>query len=79
VNAILPKMEIHQNTARYMVFGTNKYGGQGGSHLAAVQGYGQLKYLLGQFRSEDTSGTVYRILMEFTQLECVMEEEILSC
>jgi hypothetical protein len=46
---------------------------------AAVQGYGQLQYIIGHLRSDDTSGTLYRILMEFTQLEYGMEEEIVSC
>jgi hypothetical protein len=38
-----------------------------------------MKYLLGHLRSDYTSGTLYRILIEFTQLECGMEQEILSC
>jgi hypothetical protein len=79
VNAILPNMGINRNTKREVVFGTTKYGGLGLNHLAVVQGYGQLQYLLGNLRSDDTSGTLYRILMEFTQLECGMEQEILSC
>jgi hypothetical protein len=79
VNAILPKMGINWNTKREVVFGTTKYGGLGLAHLAVVQGYGQLQYLLEHLRSDDTSGTVYRILMEFTQLECDTEQEILSC
>jgi hypothetical protein len=38
-----------------------------------------LQYLLGHLRSEDKSGTLYRIIMEFTQLECDTKEEILIC
>jgi hypothetical protein len=79
VNAILPKMGINRNTKGEVVFGTTKYGGLGLTHLLAVQGYGKLQYLLGNLRSDDTSGTLYRILMEFTLLECGMEQEILSC
>jgi hypothetical protein len=79
VNATLPKMGINRNTKRELVFGTTKYGGLGATHLAAVQGYIQLQYILGHLRSDDTSGTLYRILMEFTPLECGMEQEILSC
>jgi hypothetical protein len=79
VNGILPKMGINRNTRRELVSGTTRYGGLGLTHLAAVQGYGQLQYLLGHLRSGDTSGTLYRILMKFTQLECGMEQEILSC
>jgi hypothetical protein len=79
VNTILPKMGINRNTKREVVFGTMKYGGLGLTQLSVVQGYGQFQYLLGHLRSDDTSGTLYRILMEFTQLECGMEQEILSC
>jgi hypothetical protein len=79
VNAILPKMGTNRNTKREVVFGATKYGVLGLTHLAAVQGYGQLQYLLGHLRSDDTSGTLYRILMEFTQLKCGIEQEILSC
>jgi hypothetical protein len=79
VNAILPKMGIDRNTKREVVFGKKKYSGLGLNHLAAVQGYGQLQYLLGHLRSGDTSGTLYRIIMEFTQLECGMEQKKLSC
>jgi hypothetical protein len=47
VNGILLKMGINRNTKRDVVFGTTKYGGLGLAHLAALQGYGQLQYLLG--------------------------------
>jgi hypothetical protein len=79
VNAILPKMGINRTTKREVVFGTTKYGGLGLDHLAEVKGYGKLQYLLGRLRSDDTSGTLYRILMEYTHMECGMEEEILIC
>jgi hypothetical protein len=79
VNAILPKMGINRNTKREVLFGTTKYGGLGLTHVAAVQGYGQLQYLLGHLRSDDTSGTLHQMLMEFIQLECGIEQEILSC
>jgi hypothetical protein len=69
VNAIIPKMGINHKPARNVVFGTTKYGRVGLVHLEAVQGYGKLQYLLGHLRSEDTSGTFYWIVMEFTQLE----------
>jgi hypothetical protein len=69
VNAILLKMGIYHNMARHVVFCKTKYGGLGLAHLAAVQGYGQLQYLLGDLRSEDTPGTLYSIIMEFTRLE----------
>jgi hypothetical protein len=46
INTILPKMGINRNTARTVVFGTSKYGGLGLDHLAAVQGFAQLQYLI---------------------------------
>jgi hypothetical protein len=79
VNEMLRKMGNNRNTKREVVFGTMKYGGLGLTYLAAVQGYRKLQYLLGHFSSDDTSGTLYRILMEFIQLECGMEQEVLSC
>jgi hypothetical protein len=54
VNTILPKMGINQTTARDVIFGTTKYGWLGVAHLAAVKGYGQLQYIMGHLRSEDT-------------------------
>jgi folate-dependent tRNA-U54 methylase TrmFO/GidA len=62
-----------------VVFGTTKYGVLGLTYLVAVKGYGQLQYIVGRLRSDDTLGTLYRILMKFTQLEFGIEQEILSC
>jgi hypothetical protein len=70
VNATLPKMGINRNTARSVVFGTRNYGGLGLDHLAAVQGFGQLQYLIGSLQTQDTTGDLYQILLEYTQLEC---------
>jgi hypothetical protein len=69
VNAILQNIWISRNTKREVVFETTKYGRLGLAHLVAAQGYEQLKYLLRYLRSDDTSGTLYRILMELTQME----------
>jgi hypothetical protein len=38
VNSILPKIGINRKTARYVVFGTMKYGGLCLAHLSTVQG-----------------------------------------
>jgi hypothetical protein len=46
VNAILPKMGINRKAPRAVVFGTSKYGGFKLDHLAAVQGFGWLQYLM---------------------------------
>jgi hypothetical protein len=37
VNVILPKMGVHKNVTRNVVFGTSTYGGLGLDHLAAVR------------------------------------------
>jgi hypothetical protein len=47
-NAILPKMGINCKSPRAVVFGTSKYGGFELDHLAVVQGFGWLQYLMGQ-------------------------------
>jgi hypothetical protein len=78
VNTILPKMGINRNTARSVVFGTIKYGRLGLDHLAAVQGFGQLQYLIGSLRTQDTTGDLYQMLLEYTQLECGTATPILE-
>jgi hypothetical protein len=50
VNAILPNMGINRKAPRALVFGTSKYGGFELDHLAAVQGFGWIQYLMGQLR-----------------------------
>jgi hypothetical protein len=47
IAAILPKMGIVRNAARKVVFGTAKYGGLGLDHLATIQNYSRLQYLIG--------------------------------
>jgi hypothetical protein len=69
VNAILPKMGTNRNTPRSVVFGTSKYGGLGLDHLSAVQVFGQSQYLIGSLRTQDTTGNLFQIFLEYTQLE----------
>jgi hypothetical protein len=64
VNTILPKMGINRKTARSVVFGTSKYGRLGLDHLAAVQGFGHLQYLIGSLGTKDTTGDLYKMLLE---------------
>jgi hypothetical protein len=45
-NTILPKMGINLKSPRAIVFGTSKYGGSELDHLAAVQGFGWIQYLM---------------------------------
>jgi hypothetical protein len=70
VNAILPKMGIARKPPRAVVFGTARYGKIWLDHLAAVQSHGQLQYLLGHLRYQDTTGHIIRMMMDFTQMEC---------
>jgi hypothetical protein len=78
VNKILPRMGINRNAAQTVVFGTRKYGGLGLDHLAAVQGFAQLQYLIGSLRTHETTGDLYQMLLEYTQLECGTDTPILE-
>jgi hypothetical protein len=71
-------MGINRKTSRSVVFGTRKYGGLGPYHLAAVQGFGQLQYLTGSLKTQDATGDLYQMLLEYTQLECVTATPILD-
>jgi hypothetical protein len=62
-------MGVNRNTARNLVFGTSKYGGLGLDHLDAVKGFAQLQYLIGSLRTQDTTGDLYQMLLEYTELE----------
>jgi hypothetical protein len=68
VNTIIPKKGVNRNTAKKVVVGTSKYRGLGLDHLVAVQGFAQLQYLIGSLRTQDTTGDMYQMLLEYTQL-----------
>jgi hypothetical protein len=70
VNSILPKMGINRKEARAVVFGTSRHGGIDLDHLATVHLYGQLQYLIGSIRCNDTTGQLARMMLEFAKLEC---------
>jgi hypothetical protein len=76
VNAILPKMGITSKAPRAVVLGTTRYGRIGLNHLAAVQSHGQLQYLLRHLRCQDTTGQLIRMMMEFTQMDCVCTGDV---
>jgi hypothetical protein len=59
-------------------FRTSKYVGLGMDHLDVVQGFAQLQYLIGSLRPHDTTGDLYQILLEYTQLECGTDTPILQ-
>jgi hypothetical protein len=70
VNSILPKTGINKKVVRAVVFGTAHHGGLGLDHLATVQIYGQLQYLLGGIRCNGTTWQLARMMLEFVKLEC---------
>jgi hypothetical protein len=78
VNAILLQMGVNRNTARTVVFVTRKYRGLGLDHLAAVQVFVQVQYLIVSLRTQDTTGDLYQMLLEYTQLECGTDTLILE-
>jgi hypothetical protein len=69
VNSILPKMGINRKAVRAVVFRTSQHGGLGLDHLATVQLYGQLQYLIGSIQCNDTTGQLARMMLEFVKLE----------
>jgi hypothetical protein len=78
VNAILPKMGINRKAPRAVVFGTSKYDELELDHLAAVQGFGCLQYLMGNLRCQDSTGKLIQMRVEFTQLECLSLEPMFT-
>jgi hypothetical protein len=60
VAVILPKMGIVRNAARKVVFGSAKYCGLGLDHLATVQNFSRLQYLIGHIRSKSITSKLIR-------------------
>jgi hypothetical protein len=77
IDAILPKMGIVRNSARKVVFGTAKYGGLGLNHLATIQNYSRLQYLIGHIRSNSITDKLIRQQLDYTQLEIGCSEQVL--
>jgi hypothetical protein len=69
VTAILPKIGFVRNAARKVVFGSAKYCGLGLDHLATVQNYSRLQYLIGHIRSKNITTKLIRQKIDYTQLE----------
>jgi hypothetical protein len=69
VAAIIPKMVIVRNAARKVVFGSAKYCGLGLDHLATIQNYSRLQYLIGHIRSKSITGKLIRQQLDYTHLE----------
>jgi hypothetical protein len=71
-------MGINMKAVRAVVFGTSQHGGLGLDHLATVHLYGQLQYLMGSIRCNDTTGQLARMMLEFAKLECGCIDSLLE-
>jgi hypothetical protein len=69
IAVILPKMGIVRNVARKVVFGTAKYSGLGHNHLATIQNYSRLQYLISHIRSKSITSKLILQQLDYTQLE----------
>jgi hypothetical protein len=78
IAAILPKMGIVRNVARKVLFGTAKYGGLGLDHLAKIQNYSRLQYLIGHIRSKSITSKLIRQQLDYTQLEIGWSAQVLG-
>jgi hypothetical protein len=68
IAVILPKMGIVRNATRKFVFGTATYGGLRLDHLATIQNYSRLQYLIGHIRSKSITSKFIRQQLDYTQL-----------
>jgi hypothetical protein len=78
VAVILPKMGIIRNAARKAVFGSAKYCGLGIDHLATVQNYSRLQYLIGHIRSKSITSKLIHQQLDYTQLEIGCPYQVLG-
>jgi hypothetical protein len=78
VTAILPKMGIVRNAARKFVFGTAKYCGLGLDHLATIQNYSRLQYLIGHIRRKSITSKLIHQQLDYTQLEIGCSAQVLG-
>jgi hypothetical protein len=78
VATILPKMGIVRNAAIKVVFGSAKYCGLGLNHLATIQNYSRLKYLIGHIRSKSITSKLFRQQLDYTQLEIGCSAQVLG-
>jgi hypothetical protein len=60
------------------VFGTAKYGGLGLDHLANIQKYSRLQYLIGHIRSKSITSKLIRQQLDYTQLEIGCSAQVLG-
>jgi hypothetical protein len=78
VAAIIPKMGIVRNAARNFFFGSAKYCGLGLNHLATIQNYSRLQYLIGHIRSKSITSKLIRHQLDYTHLEIGCSAQVLG-
>jgi hypothetical protein len=71
-------MGIVRNAARKVVFGSAKYCCLGLDHLATIQYYSRLQYLIGHIRSKSITSKLIRKQLDYTQLEIGCSAQVLS-
>jgi hypothetical protein len=71
-------MGIVRNAARKVVFGTATYCGLGLDHLATIQNYSRLRYLIGHIRSKSITSKLIHKQFDYTQLEIGCSAQVLG-
>jgi hypothetical protein len=71
IAAILPKMGIIRNVAR-------KFGGLGLDHMATIQNYPLLQYLIGHIRSKSITSKLIHQQLHYTQLDVGCSGQVLG-
>jgi hypothetical protein len=71
-------MGIVRNAARNVVFGTAKYCSLGLDHLATIQYYLRLQYLIGHIRSKSITSKLIRQQLNYTKLEIGCSAQVLG-
>jgi hypothetical protein len=66
------------NATQKVVFGTAKYGGLGLDHLATIQNYSRLQYLICHIRSKSITSKLIRQQLYYTQLEIRCSAQVLG-
>jgi hypothetical protein len=71
-------MGIVRNAARKVVFRSAKYCGLGLDHLATIQNYSRLQYLIGHIRSKSFTIKLIRQQLDYTKLEIGCSAQVLG-
>jgi len=79
LRAFLSKTGYNQNTAREIVFGTERYGGAKFHHQCVEQGINKVMQLIGQIRQQSQIGEMMMIGVDTLQLTSGIGQPILEC